>query len=537
MAAPKNNFLANLVSIFNKLTLQQKALIGGIAVVSVLFLIFTMMFLNEPTYSQLYSNLSEEEANKVIQYLKEQKVQYKLEDNGKAIRVPQSQLYELRLALAGQGIPSSGMVGYEIFDKSTMGMSEFMQKLSFKRALEGEISRTISQQANIEAARVHIVMPAKSVFKEEQKDPTASVILKLKTGFNPPKETIMAISHLVASSVEGLKPNKVTIVDTKGKLLSDQNEQNSFGALSTKQYEMKNNVENYLAGKAQSLLDNVVGYGNSIVRVNVELNFDQVEKQLETYDPESQVIISEQTTKSESGGKSYSDSNLVINENRISNYEFTKSIQKVVEGTGNIKRLTIAAVVNGFRKEVKSGDDVSVVFEPRTEQQINSLTELVKQSVGFDVNRNDNVSVVNMNFETEQDMLDTPKTTPFGDFQDITKLVLIIAGLLGAGLVLKNLLSKLKNEKIIIGTVTSPEAAMEMGAGSLGSVIGGTEVSPKSPQLPKKRTPLQVGDIEDEISDEAINKKMMQDKIKNYVAQNPNEAAKLINLWLREDEY
>ena len=529
--------LQPLVQIFNKLSISQRLLIGGLIVLSFFFLILVMFFLNEPDYSALYTNLASEDASQVIEYLSEQKIPYKIDDNGQTIRIPKEKLYEMRLSLAARGVPNSGIVGYEIFDKNTMGMSEFMQKLSYKRALEGELARTIIQQTNIEAARVHIVFPAKSVFRDEQKEPTASVVLKLKNTSDLPKKNVMAISHLVASSVEGLKPNKVTIVDSKGRLLSEEAEENSLGAITSKQYELKNNVENYLANKAQSILDNVLGFGNSIIKINVDLDFNQVEKTMETYDPESQVIISEQITKTESGGKSISDSNVVNNENNITNYEISKTVQRVIEGTGNIKRVTVAAVINGITKEIKKGDLVETVVEPRPEEQLQKLEPIIKQSVGYDPGRNDIVSVVSIPFESQdyKEQLND-ESAPFGDFNDLTNIIIVLASIIAAMFVLKGLLKKLKNEKIIIGTIRQPGnfAVDDMNINS--NNMGQMEITPQP--APRKRKPImEIGDIEDEISDEAIGRRVRQEKIVNYVGQNPAEAAKLINLWLKEDEY
>jgi flagellar M-ring protein FliF len=526
--------LQPLIQIFNKLSISQRLLIGGLVVLSFFFLIVVMFFLNEPNYSALYTNLASEDASQVIEHLTEQKIPYKIEDNGQTIRIPKEKLYEMRLALAAKGVPNSGIVGYEIFDKNTMGMSEFMQKLSYKRALEGELARTILQQSNIEAARVHIVFPAKSVFRDEQKDPTASVVLKLKNTADLPKKSVLAISHLIASSVEGLKPNKVTIVDSKGRLLSEESEDNSLGAISSKQYELKNNVENYLANKAQSILDNVLGYGNSIIKINVDLDFNQVEKTMETFDPESQVIISEQITKSESGGRSISDSTALNNENNITNYEVSKTVQRVIEGTGNIKRITVAAVINGITKEIKKGDQVETVVEPRPDEQLKKLEPVIMQSVGYNPERNDIVSVVSIPFESQEykGTMDT-ESSPFGNMDDISNIIIVIASILAAMFVLKGLLKRLKNEKIIIGTVRQPGSY----ANDDMQAEGGKMEIVQKPASRKRKPVIEIGDIEDEISDEAISKKIRQEKIVNYVGQNPAEAAKLINLWLKEDEY
>ncbi|MDP3443026.1 MAG: flagellar basal-body MS-ring/collar protein FliF, partial [Ignavibacteria bacterium] len=174
-----------LFGILNKLDPKQKFMLGAGVLVTLVLLTVSLFLLNEPTYSTLYSGLSQEDASKVVEYLGGQKTLYKLEENGQTIKVPKERVYELRLALAAKGIPSSGVIGYEIFDQSTMGMSEFMQKLNYKRALEGELARTIKQQEGVEGVRVHIVIPQKSIFKEEEKHPSASVVLKLRNNVPP----------------------------------------------------------------------------------------------------------------------------------------------------------------------------------------------------------------------------------------------------------------------------------------------------------------------------------------------------------------
>ena len=534
MEENKNSFGA-IFGIFNKLSVQQKLLLGGIAVVSVILLAFSLWIFNEPSYSTLYTNLIEEDASKVLDHLNGQKIPFQIDNNGQTISIPKEKVYEVRLALAGKGIPRSGIIGNELFDDNTMGLSEFMQKVNFRRALEGELSRTIMQIRGIEGARVHIVFPEKTIFKKDKKEPTASVTLKLFSGNIPSDNHIQAISHLVSSSVEGLNPAKVVIIDTDGRMLSRNSDETSFAAVSGKQYEIKSGVENYLAEKAQSMLDNVLGYGNSIIKVNADLNFTQVEKEMKSIDPESQIIISEQTTKSESNGVSISDSNAVVSENSTTNYEISTSLERVVEGAGNIKRLTVAAVINGLPQNSAGDAGQEQTKVPRSEEQLRKLELIIKQAVGFDDSRNDKMSIESIPFETTMLVENhIEESSPFDDIGELSNIILIFIAIGASMFVIKGLMRRLKNEKIIIGSLGYQDQAFSdlVTTGSGGAAGRFFQVAGNKP-----KHALAVGDIEDEMTDEAAEKKMQQERIVNYVSKNPAEAAKLINSWLREDEF
>ena len=549
--ADNTSGLGNIFGIFNKLSFQQRMLITAIIVVTFVLIGFVMFMFNQTNYSTLYSHLEPEDAAEIVQYLKSQKIPYQLANEGTTIKVPREKLYDVRLSLAAQGIPNSGIVGYEIFDKSNIGMSDFMQKLNYKRALEGELARTISEERGVKSARVQIVIPEKSVFKDEQKKPTASVTLKLKSGAKLSDGNIKAIQHLVASSVEGLQPNDVTVVDTRGHLLSKKYDDAPLPYSESKQYEMKRNIENYLSHKAQSLLETVLGYGNAIVKVNADLDFKRVEKTLESYDPDSQVAISEQLIKSTQGGKSVGDSSQASTINTITNYELSKTIEKIMEGSGNIKRITVAVVVNGVKKEVKEGDATKTVVEPRSDEELNKLKTIIMQAVGYDQTRNDEISIVSVPFENQMtDNTQVVETSPLGNMEELSRLITMVIAIIASMLVLKSLFKKLKNEKIEIAALgpgfvdnSLGELMPSFGANGSARVIGGgKEAVPaingiKRKSLAERKAALleSSGDIEEEISDEALEKKVRREKIANYVEKNPAEAAKLINAWLRED--
>ena len=339
-----------LSSLSRRLSLSQKLTLGVVAVGVIAAIFALVSFVNKPSYATLFSNLSEQDASKIVDKLKEKSVPYTLEDGGKSILIPKQQIYDMRLALAGEGLPQSSIIGYEIFDRTNLGVSDLVQKINYRRALEGELARTILQIDEVEAARVHIVVPEKALFKEDEKPSTASVILKLKSGRPMKADAVRGISHLIASSVEGMDASNVTILDSRGVMLSE-NKPNSLTAVTSTQYDLQQRVENYLAQKAQVLLENVVGQGNALVQVSADLDFRQVDRTLEQYDPENTAIRSEQIQEekmprsdSTSGGS---------RTNSLTNYEVNKTVEHIVENVGNIKRLSIAAVVNGVPKTVE----------------------------------------------------------------------------------------------------------------------------------------------------------------------------------------
>jgi flagellar M-ring protein FliF len=424
-----------------------------------------------------------------------------------------------------------------------MGMSKFLQQLNYKRALEGELSRTISQIDGVEGVRVHIVSPERALFKEDQKPTTASVILKVGRTASVSNNNIVSIVNLVSSSVEGLLPDNITIIDDRGRLLSGDKEKNSLAVSSSRQYEITQKVENYLSGKAQSLMDNVLGYGNAIIKVNAELNFNQVEKTIQSFDPESQVAISEQLITSENSNIATGDSSGALTENSTTNYEINKTVERVIEGSGNIMRLSVAAVINDAVVEEMVDGVLTTKTVPRTPEQIQKLENIIKNAIGINEQRRDQFSIVNISFETKPygtQNIEEFSTAPtlLEDWDKLTKLILVLIAIAASLFIVKKLMFRLKNEKIVIGTFNQNDLAYE-------SVGGGEQLTGRRrpeleeaplPKPKKKKRLLPEGDLEDEISDEAAIKKARHDKIASYVQKNPIDAAKMINAWLHEDE-
>ncbi len=513
MADFQSQLTAQLSALMKRLSTTQKIVIGGTAIAVIAAFITLMTMINQPVYGTLFSNLAPADASKIVDKLKEKQVPYRLDDSGKTISVPKDQLYDLRLSLAGEGLPQSSVVGYEIFDRTNLGVSEFVQRMNSRRAQEGELARTILTLNEVEGVRVHIVQPDKALFKEDEKPATASVVLKLKSSAPMKREVIDGIAHLVASSVEGLEASNVTILDSRGILLSNNAKPNTMAALTATQYELQQNVESYVAEKAKGILERVVGRGNAIVEVNADLDFRKVERTLEQYDPDNTAIRSEQTSQERTTvGDSLPPSTRA---NTVTNYEVNKTIEHVIESVGNVKRLSVAVVVNGRPKEVVVDGVKTVEVQQRDQKELDQFTDLVKKAVGFDSQRNDEVSVVNLPFGTETPSEDfVYENTPTGDNDVIQKIILVVA-MLGGVVLLWSLLSWLKAR---VSTDESREHPALAAANGLGQNID-----------------LQLPVLEDDISRDAMIRSEKRKRLEAYLNDKPSDASLLLKVWLAED--
>jgi flagellar M-ring protein FliF len=396
---------------------------AAMTIAFIVALVVTFTFILKPTYETLYVGLDPAEAGQVVEKLKEDKIPYKLDSGGTTISIPRKDIYDVRLKMASEGIPRSGTVGYEIFDKTNLGMTDFLQKVNYRRALEGELSKSICSIAEIKTARVHLVIPEPRLFMEDKKEATASVIVHLNGARSLSERQVEGIAYLVSSSVEGLRPENVTIIDPSGKLLSNKTYGDGVGALTSSQMEIQRNVEAYLENKARSMLDPVIGPGKSVVSISAMLNFEQLEKTMENYDPDNLAIrseerntesSSEQNTKVDGKGKTVTNSN----ENNVTNYEVNKTVQHVISQMGNITKLSVAVVVDGNYKPVSGGakdKEAAPQYVPRTQDELDKITSIVKGAVGYDAERNDVFEIANVAFENRPEIEEEPSfiTTVF----------------------------------------------------------------------------------------------------------------------------
>ena len=398
-------FFSQLGSAFKSLTPSKKLSIIIVAVIALVGIGAFVVFVNQQEYRVLFSNLSTEDAGKIVVRLQEKKVPYKISSSGDSILVPSEDVSGLRLELASSGLPQGGGVGFEIFDKKSFGVTEFVQQLNYQRALQGELSRTINSLDEIQQSRVHIVIPKKSLFVEKQAKPEASVIIKLKSGARLRASQVDGITHLVAASIEGLHPEEVTIVDSGGNILSTAGSGSQLSKRTDSQIEFQRNIEKHMVNRIQSMLEKVVGKGKVVARVSAALDFSVVERTEEVYDPEEPVVRSlhrrsekssapvkgGESTVSPIGGasvKAYGADHEKTDE--TVNYEINRVVSKTVMPVGEIDKLSVAVLVDGLYNKNDKGVEE---FRPRSKKEIESLEGLVKRSVGFDAKRGDQVVI------------------------------------------------------------------------------------------------------------------------------------------------
>jgi flagellar M-ring protein FliF len=449
---PLKEFFKNVGQVVGRMTASQVMMLFGILAGTIVGIVIVVGWVSSVTYSRLYSNIDEAEAGEIVNYLNDNKIPYRLTDNGGSIEIPSSEVYKTRISLAADGIPRSGNIGYSLFDKNNLGMTDFLQNLNFRRALEGELTRTITQLSEVQAARVHIVMPKERLFREDKKEATASVVLKLRGNADLTKRQIAGIAHLVAASVEGLKPSNIAILDYDGNLLSSGQEADPIAGLSGTQMEVRKDVEQYLEDKAQSMLDGVLGSDKSVVRVTAELDFKQLERTAETYDPNAPSVRSEERTKtsnSDSDKSSETSESLAQDnsETTVTNYELNKTVEHVIEAVGGIKRLSVAVMIDGTYKEVENADGaMEGIYQPRPQEELDRLGAIVRSAIGFDAERSDQLEIVNLpfdrdNLDADRKALDSMYTRDF--YLDIGKKVGLIVLALLALLYFKRIARKL----------------------------------------------------------------------------------------------
>lgn len=475
-------------------------LVAGIAMATGVFGV--SRWASQPQWVPAFSGVPLESVGQMTDRLDQAGVQYRLERGGSDILVAAPDVARARVALARGGLPAQGRPGLELFDQPSWGMTDFTQRINYRRALEGELERTVGKMRGVEGAQVHLVMHETQGFGAADKPAEASVVLKLRSGTPAQPEIVKGIAHLVASSVDGLTSDHVTIVDDTGRLLSEADEPTSAEGASNRQLQLQRDVEEYLRTKAERLLAQVVGLGNARVQVAAAINFDRVERKTETLDPEKQVVASEQKSEIVPGAQGGAGQT-----NSGTTYENSRVVETFSGAMGNLRRVTVAVLVADRRDSVPGAKAPTVTT--RTPAELAQIETLVRTAVGLDSTRGDIVSVVSMPFDVVDRTPVPPAARDLGQVvQDVQRPAI---GILGLVLAFVIALLSLRALKRAPGYVASaPVIALPRG-----------EPVQEMISMPMPAAPVPVANV-------------MRDRITATVEQQPDVAARLVRAWVKE---
>jgi len=499
--------------------------------------------------SLLYANLDLKEASQITAALDSAGVKYELKGDGSTIFVSRDKVASSRLLLSGKGLPTSGSVGYEIFDSApAMGQTDFVQTLNRQRALEGELARTIRSIQGINFVRVHLVLPKKQLFDDDNEQPSASILVATNAGRLGAMQ-VRSIRNLVAGAVPDLKPERVSMTDQQGELLaaegSDAAGDDAGGSARTQ-------AEERIRRTVKDLVEGVVGVGKARVQVSADLDLARVTTQSEKYDPDGQVVRSTQTTDEKSnemkpastgqvsasqnipngqpGGSPTNDSSNSGKQEETTNYEISKTTRTEVEEPGRVKRLSVAVAVDGVQGPPVHGKPGP--YRARTPQEMAQIEQLVHSAMGFDTTRGDQATVVNVKFDQSTADEGVSAASPFNfDKNDLMRaaelgVLLVVAGLI-IFFVAKPMVSGLGGNPAL-GGLGRPQLAMAGGGGGgVGGVAGGG-LALEGPDGVMLNEGIDIARIEGQVRASSVK------KVADFVDKHPDESVSILRAWLHE---
>ncbi len=499
------------------------------------FFAFVIMRVTTPQMTTLFTDLSTEDSSGIIKDLERQAIPFELRNEGAVIMVPKDKVTRLRMKLAEGGLPKGGGVGYEIFDKSdALGTTSFVQNINHLRALEGELARTIRAIDRIQAARVHLVLPERPLFSRETPEPSASIVVRVRGSLEP--QQIRAIRHVVASAVNGLKPQRVSIVDEAGQLLADGATGESDNAVGD---ERRAGFEKRMRNQIEAIVSSVVGAGRARVQLSADFDYNKITQTSDKYDPEGRVLRSSQTREessatAENGGQVTVNNELPGAQNRdpaavardqskkseeTNNYEISRTTKTEVTEVG--------VLVDGSYVKNEKGE---LVYQERNKEQLDRIAALVRSAIGFDQKRGDQVEIVNLKF-AEAPVV-PPVVEPAGllgmlqftkhDVMYVIELgVMMLLGLVVLFMVIRPLVKRI---------LASEEVASLTGGGALPALTGGDPADPTGQNLLSNTTAqlIDVAQVQGQVHAQSVH------RVGELAERNPSETATIVRQWLTE---
>jgi flagellar M-ring protein FliF len=518
------------------------------------FFAFLILRVTAPQMTPLYTDLSYEDSAAVVKELERQGVVYELRNDGNIVMVPQDKVARLRMTLAGEGLPKGGSIGYEIFDKSdTLGTTSFVQNINNLRAIEGELARTIRSLDRVVAARVHLVMPERPLFSRDKVEPSASIVLKVRGTLDA--QQVRAIRHLVASAVNGLKPQRVSIVDETGRLLADgAGDSDNPGEVTIDERRVA--FEKRLRDQVDTIVTSVVGPGRARTEVSADFDFNRITQTSDKYDPEGRVVRSSQTREETSASNEGRDNQVTVGNEipgggnqrqtpgptpeapptprdqsrkseEIVNYEISKVTKTEVIESGRVNRISVAVLVDGTYGKNDKGD---ITYQPRSKEELDQIASLVRTAIGFDQKRGDQVEVVNLRFAEAPS---TPISEPSGWLSalqftkdDIMRAIeMVVMGLLGFVVLLMVV-------RPLVRRMLAPEVRALAAPPTAGA--GGASVADVAAEAVAKAEPSQAAKMIDIAQIQGQVHAQSVQKVGELADKNPTEAVSIIRQWMTE---
>ena len=552
------SLVRGLIDFVRTLGAARLAAMGAVTITLIGFFAFLMLRVTAPQMTPLFTDLTFEDSAAIVKELERQGIAYELRNDGGIVMVPKDRVARLRMGLAEGGLPKGGGIGYEIFDKSdALGTTSFVQNINNLRALEGELARTIRGLDRVQAARVHLVMPERPLFSRDKVEPSASIVLRVRGALEP--QQVRAVRHLVASAVNGLKPQRVSIVDEAGRLLADGAGDDQNGS-EVSADERQAAFEKRLREQIEAIVTSVVGPGRARVELTADFDFNRVTQTSDKYDPEGRVVRSSQTREETSASNDGRENQVTVgneipggnqrqapppeanatprDQNRkseeIINYEISKTSKtEIIEG-GRVNRISVAVLVDGTYAKNDKGE---ASYQPRSKEEIDQISALVRTAIGFDQKRGDQVQVINLRFAETAAV--APITEPGGWLSmlqftkdDIMRAIeMAVMGLLGLVVLLlvvrplvRRVLAADEHVVAALPPAGAPAEAFETPAAAPAAVEN--EVVKAEPSRTAKM--IDIAQVQGQVHAQSVQ------KVGDLADKNPRETVSIIRQWLHE---
>ncbi|MDO8980277.1 MAG: flagellar basal-body MS-ring/collar protein FliF [Afipia sp.] len=531
--------MQGLFSFLKGLGAARMAAMAAVTLALVGFFGFVIMRVTTPPMATLFTDLSYEDSSAIIKDLERQGIPYEMKNEGSVIQVPKDKITRLRMKLAEGGLPKGGGIGYEIFDKSdALGSTSFVQNINHLRALEGELARTIKAIDRIQAARVHLVLPERPLFSRETPEPSASIVLRVRGALEP--QQVRAIRHIVASAVNGMKAQRVSIVDESGQLLAN-GAAGDGAADGGSGDERRASFEKRMRDQVETIVSSVVGSGRARVQLTADFDYNKITQTSDKFDPEGRVLRSSQSREESAATANANDGQVTVNNElpgaqgqggatakdqskkseEINNYEISRVTKTEVTEAGRVNRISVAVLVDGSYTKNDKGE---VVYAARAKEDLDRIATLVRSAIGFDQKRGDQVEIVNLRFADVPSVIPTDAPKGFlGMFQftkdDIMYFVelgvMLILGIIVVFMVVRPLLKRV--------LAADPAAAIPAPLPALPEAAP----APAPPQI-AATSMIDVAQVQGQVHAQSVH------RVGELADRNPNETATIIRQWLSE---